>query len=184
MASKAPKQHVINNLAPVSRGGALKQTLYRKEYDAIAERLVKQTGATVSEIANYLGVSIVTIYHWQSRFPSFKASLQIGEEVANNRVALSLYNQAVGYYVDDEEIKIVNGEVLRVKIKRWIPPNASAAIFWAKAKMNWTDREQLELPPPATDEAQIIDGIPDESPRQRARRIAMVLIQGGLKETG
>jgi len=180
MVHKAPKQHSIDSIRKGKHGGA---SLYRKEYDGIAARLVKYTAATVSEIAEALGVSVPTIYNWQSRHPSFREALQVSEDMANHRVQLSLYNQAIGYYFDDEEIKIVNGEVFRVKIKRWMPPNASAAIFWAKAKMKWSDRTEADLPPPPEGEGQTIDGIPEESDRQRARRIAFVLIQGGLEKT-
>lgn len=166
---KKPKQHALDK--------------YRPEYCTVAKNLIAQ-GATYSDVANIIEVSDVTLWRWQLKYPDFRDALRLSISVANDRVELSLFNQAVGFHVDDEEIKVIDGEIVRVKTRKFIPPNASASIYWTKAKMGWTDREQLELPPPATDEAQIIDGIPDESPRQRARRIAMVLIQGGLKETG
>lgn len=179
MAHTGPKQHTIASIRKGKPGAA---ELYKKEYDGIAARLVKHTAATVSEIAEVLGVSVSTIYNWQSRHPSFQQALQVPEEMANHRVQLSLYNQAVGYQYEEEEIKIVNGELWRVKVKRWMPPNASAAIFWAKAKMGWSDREQGDLLPPPPDQGETIESaISTESMRQTARRLAFIMYQGGKK---
>lgn len=166
---------------PKKRGGAEKQTLYRKEFDAIVSNLVRLTGATISEIAEILNVSPATIYNWQARHDSFRDALRMPEEVANHRVNLSWYNEAVGYFAEEEEIRIVDGKVLRLKKKVWQRANPAALIFWAKSKMGYSDREQLAAPP-VEDQSQTIDGIPEESDRQRARRIAFMLIQGGKKE--
>jgi hypothetical protein len=171
---KAPKQYLIES----PRKGSPNGSLYLKQYDQIAERMVKHTGATISEIAETLSVTVATIYNWQSRHPSFKAALSIGEETANNRVELSLYNQAVGYFVDEEDIKILNGEVLRVKVKRWIPPNPTAAIFWAKVKMKWSDQAVGDIPPPP-DAGTIGEIGPVEVDRQMARRVLLTLFKGG-----
>lgn len=178
MVHKAPKQHTI---ASIRKGKPGTAELYKKEYDGIAERMVKKTAATVSEIAEVLGVSISTIYNWQSRHPSFQQALQVPEEMANHRVAMSLYNQSVGYQYEDEEIKIVNGELWRVKIKRWMPPNTSAAIFWAKAKMGWSDREVDALPPPPNPDeiGDKVDPITQEPLRQAARRVLLTIYKGG-----
>ena len=167
--------------APKSPGGADKQTLYRIEYCDIARRLI-DGGATHSEVANILGVSDVTMWRWRMKHPNFNAAIRLKENVANERVEYSYFNQAVGFYVDEEEIKVINGEVVRIPVRRYIPPSEAAARYWLKVKgQGWRDDE---MPVPPDETAQIIDGIPEESDRQRARRIAFMLIQGGKKEAG
>lgn len=165
--------------APKKRGGAEKQTLYRVEFDGIVSNLVRLTGATISEIAEILNVSPATIYNWQSRHDSFRQALRMPEEIANHRVELSWYNEAVGYFSEEEDIRIVEGKVLRLKKKVWQRASPAALIFWAKAKMGFSDREQPPAPP--NPDGEVIDAETQESMKQIARRIGFVLVQGGKK---
>jgi hypothetical protein len=178
-----PRRKPVPPPAPKSKGGADKQTLYRPEFDGIVSNLVRLTGSTISEIAEILNVSVATVYNWQARHNSFREALRMPEDVANHRVQLSWYNEAVGYFAEEEDIRIVEGKVLRLKKKVWQRASPAALIFWAKSKMGYSDREQPPAPP-NPDEKPLIDGEPNIEPiRQTARRLGFILHQGG-KETG
>jgi hypothetical protein len=158
------------------RVGRGRPSTYRAEFVEQARKLAK-LGAVTSEIAEFMEVDERTIRRWRHTHPEFDEALTVGAEAANNRVQTSLYNQAVGYWVDDEEIKVINGNIVRVKVRRFIPPNASAAIYWTKAKMGWSDRpegdESGDDTPP---------DLAEKSPRDIARAILYALHMGNKEE--
>lgn len=165
-AAKAPKKGKQRQ-----RGG---QALYRPEFDGIARRLTS-AGSTYSQIADILGVSDVTLWRWQCAHQTFREALRLGSEVANDRVEKSLFDQAVGFYYDAEEIKVVDKGIVRVKVRKFFEPSASAAIFWAKAKMGLRDGgNEIEGTAPIDETTQ--------SMRDLARRAALVLLKGGKLE--
>jgi len=151
---------------------------YKPEYVDQARKLMDM-GCTHVEIAKFFGVAVETLRYWGSVRPEFREVLLIKETEANERVKVSLYHLAVGYWVDEEEIKVIEGEIKRVKIKKYYPPNVAAAIYWTKVKCGWRDNEEVLTPP--TEDGKTIEGetLQAESKRQIARRIALTLHQGG-----
>lgn len=157
---------------PKKKGGAEKQSLYRVEYDAIAQRLVRLTGATVTEIAEVLGVSNETIYVWQARHETFRKALLIDLDVANHRVEVSCYQEAVGYWTEETETKQLGaGKVLTTKKRVWNRPNMTAIVWWTKVKAGWVPADLPLDPPPEDGKTITPDG---ETERQLARRIAFL----------
>lgn len=172
MPRKVPKTPKPKPPRKKNTGGAETQTLFRKEYVNITANAAKR-GFTIVEIAELIGVTERTFYRWVIRHPDLAQALQINRDAANARVELSLYQLATGYERDEEEIKIVNGEVVRVKVRRYYPPNASAGIFWTKAIMGWRDGDPRDKPPlgPVDDGATTIDQTGGDTDKQFARRI-------------
>lgn len=147
---------------------------YTPEFAVHAAKLSK-LGMTQKEIADFIGVTDRSVLNWRAKYPEFDAACQIGLEGANNNVELSLYKQSVGYFLDEEEIKIVGDEIVRVPVKRWYPPSVTAGIFWSKVKMKWRENLPVDPPPPedAVDPAQI------GTRREKARRVHWLLVNGG-----
>jgi hypothetical protein len=78
-------------------------------------------------------------------------SFRAAKEPADERVVRSLYHRAIGYSYDSEEIFVINGKIKRVPVRKHVPPNVTAGIFWIKNRRPdlWRDRHEIahKLPP-------------------------------------
>lgn len=118
---------------------------YRKEFAEQAAKLC-QLGATDDELADFFGVHRVTVYRWKIEHDEFCNAIKSGKQHVDERVERSLFERAVGYSFDSEEIKVIKGEVVRVPVRQHVPPDTTAAIFWLKnrRKEHWRDRHEVE----------------------------------------
>jgi hypothetical protein len=122
-------------------------TDYREEYNMQAEKLCK-LGATDKELADFFEVCEDTINEWKKVHPEFSESIKKGKILADAEVADRLYQRAMGFEHDSEEIKVMfdretNEQYIeRIPIKKIYPPDAVAAIFWLKnrQKKKWRDK--------------------------------------------
>ncbi|MGV1752810.1 hypothetical protein [Agrobacterium sp. CG674] len=112
---------------PRNYGG--RPTSWDERNIAIAKQLAG-LGATDLEIAQAFEVSIRSIHRWKLEYPEFREALEMGKDVADNRVEHSLYQRATGYSFDSEKIVVVEGEPQRVEIIEHVPPDTKAAMFW------------------------------------------------------
>ncbi len=96
-------------------------TEYKKEYNDQAMKMCL-LGATDIELAEFFEVSETTLNNWKRQHPKFLVSIKEGKEVADSKVAESLYNQAK-------------------------EGNTTAQIFWLKnrRKKHWRDKQEHEL---------------------------------------
>ncbi len=132
-------------------------TAYRPEFAAEAAKLC-QAGLTDYEIAHEFGVSTVTINAWKKQFPEFLNALKVGKGVADERVVRSLYHKALGYTYEAEEVFQHQGEIVRAKVLKHVPPDTASMIFWLKnrQKDQWRDVHNHEVRV-ATEYAQLSD---------------------------
>jgi len=176
---KKRAKRTVTRQVPPKRKGRGRPTDWRPEYVEQARKLADM-GHTHLEIAQFFEVEDRTFRRWMHKYPELRAALLIPEEQANRQVVLSLYKMAVGYEREEEEIKVVEGKIVRVKVLRYYPPIPSANIFWNKAKGGLTDNPELRDPvkPPADDGP--IEPTMRETDKQIARRIAhaFTLIEG------
>ena len=119
---------------------------YKPEYDDQVRKLCL-LGATDKDLAGFFDVNEDTIHEWKKVYPSFSESIKEGKQNADASVADRLYQRAMGFEHDSEEIKIVGGEIARVPVKKIYPPDTTAAIFWLKnrSKANWRDRIEQDI---------------------------------------
>ncbi len=119
-------------------------TDYKKEYDYQVEKLCK-LGATDKELADFFDVTEQTINNWKIDFPAFFESIKKGKTLADSNVAERLYQRALGFEHDSEDIKVADGEVIRVPIRKIYPPDPTAAIFWLKNRRpkDWRDKHEI-----------------------------------------
>lgn len=125
---------------------------YKKEYDEQAYKLCL-LGATDKDLADFFNVKEQTINNWKRDHPSFFESLKRGKVIADANVADRLYQRAMGYEHDDIELKVVSlggnmgSEVQEVKVRKYYPPDTTAAIFWLKNRrpQEWRDKREHEI---------------------------------------
>lgn len=126
-------------------------TVYKSEYPEQAEKLCK-LGATDAELADFFDVVESTINAWKLSYPEFSESIKAGKQLADANVADRLYQRAMGFEHDSEEIKVVSdgqgagSSIERVPVRKIYPPDTTAAIFWLKnrQKDKWRDKTETE----------------------------------------
>lgn len=125
-------------------------TKHKKEYNEQSYKLCL-LGATDKDLADFFEVEESTINNWKSEFPEFLESIKRGKLIADANVADRLYQKALGYEHDDIELKVVsNGnnsgsEVQKVPVRKYYPPDTTAAIFWLKNRRSkdWRDKQSI-----------------------------------------
>lgn len=120
-------------------------TKYDPKYDDQAYKLCL-LGATDKELADFFEVNEDTIHEWKKVHPNFSESLKRGKIEADSNVGARLYERAMGFEHDSEEIKVVDKSVERVPIRKIYPPDTVAAIFWLKNRQSdkWRDKQNIE----------------------------------------
>lgn len=128
-----------------SKGG--RPTLYKDVFNEQARKLCL-LGAIDRELADFFEINEDTLHEWKKVHPKFSESIRAGKEYADANVAGRLYERAMGFEHDSEEIKVVSdgagagSSVERVKVRKVYPPDTAAAIFWLKnrQKKKWRDK--------------------------------------------
>lgn len=146
------------------------QTSYRPEYAVIAFRFML-LGSTMDNLAKLLGVCKQTLYTWEKAYPDFSAALAGGREAADTAVAARLYQRAMGYTHEAEEIKVVDGHIERVTVTKHYPPDPHCAMFWLKNRQPemWKDKvEVVEKPTIALVDKEKMDEVYDKVLQQAA----------------
>lgn len=116
---------------------------YKPEYAEQARKLC-DLGATDIELADFFKVSRATIYRWQASYPEFCDTLKMGKASADNRVERSLFSRATGYEVDETDLRVVEGKIVKTKVRKFYPPDTTAAIFWLKNRraVDWREKSE------------------------------------------
>lgn len=119
---------------------------FEEAFIAQAEKLCK-LGATDMEIADFFEVDVRTLYRWKAEHPEFCQALKAGKDVADERVERSLYARANGYEHDEVDIRVVDKEIVQTPIRKYYPPDTTAAIFWLKNRRpeQWRETKAVEL---------------------------------------
>lgn len=119
-------------------------TVYKPEYDRIAHGMAL-LGATDAEMADAFGVSEQTVNAWKKAHPTFLESLKSGKVSADANVASRLYQRALGYEHDDTDIRVCDGAIAMTPIRKYYPPDTTAAIFWLKNRQpsKWRDKTEI-----------------------------------------
>jgi len=88
-------------------------------------------GLIDKEIASFFNIATSTFKLWKKKHPEFSAAVERGKICADAKVAVSLYQSAIGaVYVEHEKIVIYQGKITIVKLKKQLPPSFVAQKFW------------------------------------------------------
>jgi hypothetical protein len=148
-----------NRNAIGNKGGGRKSE-YKHSYASQAEKLAK-LGLTDVEMATFFEVSEKTINTWKKKHIEFASALKKGKTFSDAEIVDRLFKRALGYKFNEvtfEKIdtkkqlkitsatEIVSNDLYKKKIvKKEIPPDVTAIIFWLKnrQKDKWKDRHEV-----------------------------------------
>ena len=121
-------------------------TKFKPEFIEQAEKLCK-LGATDIELADFFGVEARTLYRWKGENEAFCQSLKAGKAEADSRVERSLFARATGYEHDEVDIRVVANAIVQTPVRKYYPPDTTAAIFWLKNRKpkEWRETKAVEL---------------------------------------
>lgn len=121
-------------------------TKYKPEYVSQAAKLCR-LGATDAQLADFFGVAVSTVALWKVQHKEFSDALSIPKEAADRAVEASLYKRAMGYEHDEVDIRVIEGQIVKTEIRKFYPPDTTAAIFWLKNRRptEWRELKALEL---------------------------------------
>lgn len=103
-------------------------------------------GLTDEEIARKkIGITTSTFYAWLNKFPDISEAIKKGKEVIDYEVEKALLKRALGYEAKEtrEEDSDKDG-YKSVTIKKHIPGDPTAQIFWLKNRRpdKWRERRE------------------------------------------
>ena len=121
-------------------------TKFKQEFIAQAEKLCK-LGATDMELADFFEVDVRTLQRWKCESEAFCHSIKAAKEIADDRVERSLFARANGYEHDEVDIRVVANAIVQTPIRKYYPPDTTAAIFWLKNRKpkEWRETKAVEL---------------------------------------
>ncbi|MDR0439851.1 MAG: hypothetical protein LBI59_02545 [Candidatus Accumulibacter sp.] len=159
-------------------------TLYRAAYVEQARRLA-MLGQTDKEMAEFFGVNEATLHRWKHAHKDFCESLKSGKELADSRVAESLYKAALGesVVIDEREQTNADSSVIRTKEIKQVPPSTTAMIFWLKNRQpdKWRDRIEHQADLNVTGPSrEVLEHLFADRMRQASERRAAMLLERGL----
>lgn len=122
-------------------------TGFRKEFIEQAFKLCKE-GFKDTQLAEFFSISEATLNNWKHAFPKFLESIKAGRDIFDTeQVEKALGMRAVGYEYEEDCIeRQSNGTVKVRKVKKKMPPDVTAQIFWLKNRSpkRWRDKQELE----------------------------------------
>lgn len=101
-------------------------------------------GATEAQIADRLGVQVITLQRWMNTYPEFGEALRLNLEAADERVKRALYQRAVGYEYVKQAVQIDqetgSAAIVPVEVVH-VPADPKAALSWLakRQKDEWGD---------------------------------------------
>lgn len=156
---------------------------FREDYHPDRAMDYALLGMTNQEIADALGIHLDTLHDWRRKYPAFSYALKAGKEVADGKVARSLYRKAKGATIraikagpDGQPLFDDEGKPVYVDVE--LPGDTTAQIFWLKNRRSnqWRDKQAVEHTG-----ADGKDLIPETDANELARRVAF-LLQSSVQE--
>lgn len=105
-------------------------------------------GMSDFEIAQNIGIDRITLYRWKKKSATLSNALMQAHEVADQIVENSMFKTANGFS-ETHQSDVVNkktGEVTRMTVTTYYPPNVTAQMFWLKNRKaaEWKDKVDFD----------------------------------------
>jgi hypothetical protein len=160
---KAASRKPVAKKQPATRGRG-RPPKYDPKLVRIVAKFCEKAGATDVEVADLLLIDVRTLYRWKADYPEFCQALKLGKKPTDDRVERSLLARSVGYEVDETDIRVINGKIVKTVVRKHYPPDPTSMIFWLKNRKPAEWRQQPDptdgsddAPPPVKVEVQVVD---------------------------
>jgi hypothetical protein len=105
-------------------------------------KAIAMRGLSDDEMAPMLGISPTLLESWKAYYPSFAVAIDEGRTFADAQVIQALYNNAVGFeYETDEVVRTRRGADV-VTVKKRALPETQAQKFWLANRSSYWRGEQ------------------------------------------
>lgn len=99
-------------------------------------RVLAEAGATDREISADLGIESRTFYNYCNVHPEFNEAVKVAKAKADDRVERTLYERAMGYWVEEEKAFLdrKTGGIIKATERKHIPPEPNCLKFWLSCR--------------------------------------------------
>ena len=109
-------------------------------------------GCTDDQIARNIGIHRATLYDWLGKYPDISDAVKKGREMAVEAIENAFFTRALGGQVVTEEVeefrgevrdgKPYNGTVVKRTVKKSLPGDVTAQVFYLKNKAGYRSEPQ------------------------------------------
>jgi AcrR family transcriptional regulator len=124
---------VVSVVVPKHAGG--RPTGYDPKTHPQLAAILASRGTTVAEFADAVGMTDRTVRNRFRNYPEFADAFKFAASAFDERVERALAERAIGYEVDSEEIRVVDGKLLHIPVRRQFPPDVGAATLYLTNRM-------------------------------------------------
>lgn len=146
---KKPRRAMEQAIVAPILSPAANETRYGMTLVDLLQQFAK-AGMTLPEMAEALEVTEPTLNRWIAEIPAVKEALRKGREIADAKVAASLYRRAVGGFeqIERKIVRNAEGEIVgQTETIRVLPPDPGAISFWLKNRRPdlWRDKVEHDV---------------------------------------
>ena len=121
-------------------------------------------GLTDEQIAANIGINPATLYKWIDRFGEIGKAIKKGKAPVDFQVENALLKRAMGYDYEEVITEVYdNGKKHVRKVKKHMPGDVTAMIFWLKNRKSaqWRDKPEVNADSNTLKAAkELLEGIP------------------------
>ena len=121
-------------------------------------------GLTDEQIAAKVGINPATLYKWIDKYGEIGEALKRGKAPVDFQVENALLKRAMGYEYEEVITEVYgDGKKHVKKIKRHVPPDVTAQIFWLKNRKaeRWRDKPEAKADSDILKAAkELLEGVP------------------------
>jgi hypothetical protein len=102
-------------------------------------------GKTNLELAQAFNISLASLKNYK-KDKKFLAAIKKGKEDADKKVEVALFKRATGYDHEDVDIKVIQNRIVKTKLIKHYPPDATSMIFWLKNRRpdEWREKHEVQ----------------------------------------
>ena len=114
-------------------------------------------GLTEQQLAHNMGIGWTTLKDWKNKFPALVSAIKKGKAPVDLEVENALLKRALGYDYEETitEVEELDGGRQKKhvrKVKKHMPPDTTAQIFWLKNRRPGRWRDKIEAAPETANE--------------------------------